>query len=125
MGASGVRDVQPSRACCCSSAGESDARNARTSWSRSAHKLFRNREVELTAKEFGVLEFFATRAGRALTRDDILNQVWGHSVVVTPRSIDRCVTTLRAKLETGGNQPSYIHTIRNVGYRFEPGDSLL
>jgi DNA-binding response OmpR family regulator len=90
---------------------------------RSAHKLFRNhREIELTAKEFGVLEFFATRPGRALTRDDILNQVWGHSVVVTPRSIDRCVKTLRGKIETDASQPTYIHTIRNVGYRFEPGD---
>jgi DNA-binding response OmpR family regulator len=90
---------------------------------RSAHKLFRNkREVELTAKEFGVLEYFAARPGRALTRDDILNNVWGHSVVVTPRSIDRCVKTLRAKIETDSTQPAYIHTIRNVGYRFEPGD---
>ena len=90
---------------------------------RSAHKLFRNgREIELTAKEFGVLEFFAARPGRALTRDDILNHVWGHSVVVTPRSIDRCVKTLRAKIETDSSQPTYVHTIRNVGYRFEPGD---
>ena len=90
---------------------------------RSAHKLFRSgREIDLTAKEFSVLEFFATRPGRALTRDDILNHVWGHSVVVTPRSIDRCVKTLRAKIETDSSQPTYVHTIRNVGYRFEPGD---
>jgi DNA-binding response OmpR family regulator len=90
---------------------------------RSAHKLFRNsREIELTAKEFSLLEFFATRPGRALTRDDILNHVWGNSVVVTPRSIDRCVATLRAKIETHSSQPTYVHTIRDVGYRFEPGD---
>ena len=90
---------------------------------RAAHKLFRNgREIELTAKEFSLLEFFATRPGRALTRDDILNNVWGHSVVVTPRSIDRCVATLRAKIETDSSQPTYVHTIRDVGYRFEPGD---
>jgi len=90
---------------------------------RSAHKLFRNgTEIELTAKEFSLLEFFATRPGRALTRDDILNQVWGHSVVVTPCSIDRCVKTLRAKIETDSSQPAFVHTIRNVGYRFEPGD---
>jgi DNA-binding response OmpR family regulator len=90
---------------------------------RSAHKLFRSgREVELTAKEFRLLEFFATRPGRALTRDEILNHVWGHSVVVTPRSIDRCVATLRAKIESDSSQPTYVHTIRDVGYRFEPGD---
>jgi two-component system, OmpR family, alkaline phosphatase synthesis response regulator PhoP len=90
---------------------------------RSAHKLFRDGlEIELTSKEFRLLEFFATRPGRALTRDDILNHVWGHSVVVTPRSIDRCVATLRSKIETDSSQPAYVHTIRDVGYRFEPGD---
>jgi DNA-binding response OmpR family regulator len=90
---------------------------------RSAHKLFRSgREVDLTGKEFSLLEFFATRPGRALTRDDILNHVWGQSVVVTPRSIDRCVATLRAKIETDSSQPTFVHTIRDVGYRFEPGD---
>jgi DNA-binding response OmpR family regulator len=90
---------------------------------RTAHKLFRDgREIELTTKEFRLLEFFATRPGRALTRDEILNHVWGHSVVVTPRSIDRCVATLRAKIETDSSQPAYVHTIRDVGYRFEPGD---
>jgi DNA-binding response OmpR family regulator len=57
-----------------------------------------------------------------VTRDDILNRVWGQSVVVTPRSIDRCVATLRAKIETDSSQPAYVHTIRDVGYRFEPGD---
>jgi len=90
---------------------------------RSAHKLFHHgREIELTTKEFRLLEFFATRPGRALTRDDILNHVWGQSVVVTPRSIDRCVATLRAKIESDSSQPTYVHTIRDVGYRFEPGD---
>ena len=90
---------------------------------RTAHKLFRNGcEIELTTKEYRLLEFFATRPGRALTRDDILNHVWGQSVVVTPRSIDRCVATLRAKIETDSSQPTYVHTIRDVGYRFEPGD---
>ena len=90
---------------------------------RSAHKLFRNgQEVELTSKEFNLLEFFVTRPGRALTRDDILNHVWGQTVVVTPRSIDRCVATLRAKIETDSSQPTFVHTIRDVGYRFEPGD---
>ncbi len=86
-----------------------------------AHKLFRNgREVELTAKEFRLLAYFATRPGRALTRDEILNAVWGHSVIVTPRSIDRCVTTLRSKIEPDPHEPTYIQTVRDIGYRFEP-----
>ena len=82
-----------------------------------AHKLFRaGREIELTAKEFGLLSYFVERRGCALTRDDILNAVWGHSVIVTPRSIDRCVATLRAKVDP---EARYIHTIRDIGYRFE------
>jgi DNA-binding response OmpR family regulator len=86
-----------------------------------AHKLFRNgEEVGLTAKEFRLLAHLASRPGRALTRDDILDAVWGSSVFVTPRSIDRCVTTLRAKIEPASRSPRYIQTIRDIGYRFEP-----
>ena len=86
-----------------------------------AHKLFRNgEEVDLTAKEFRLLLHLASRPGRALTRDSILDAVWGSSVFVTPRSIDRCVTTLRAKIEPDTRSPRYIQTIRDIGYRFEP-----
>jgi len=86
-----------------------------------ARKLFRKgREVELTAKEFGLLNFLATRPGRALARNDVLDAVWGRSVIVTPRSIDRCVATLRAKIEPDPHRPTFIQTIRDIGYRFEP-----
>jgi DNA-binding response OmpR family regulator len=85
-----------------------------------AHKLFRNgQEVELTAKEFRLLAYFLSRRGCALTRQDILNAVWGNSVMVTPRSIDRCVATLRAKIEPARHSPEFIQTIRDIGYRFE------
>ncbi len=88
-----------------------------------AHKLFRRGvEVELTAKEFQLLAYMASRPGRALTRDDILNAVWGSSVIVTPRSIDRCITYLRGKVEPDPHNPVYIQTIRDIGYRFEPGE---
>jgi len=85
-----------------------------------AHKLFKNEaEVELTAKEFRLLEFFVKRPGRALTRDMILDGVWGSEVMVTDRSVDRCVTTLRAKIESDPHNPVLIRTIRDIGYRFE------
>lgn len=88
-----------------------------------AHKLFRGtREIELTAKEFKLLEFFVARSGRALTRNAILDGVWGDEVIVTDRSVDRCVTTLRAKIEADPRSPEFIQTIRDIGYRFEiPG----
>ena len=66
-----------------------------------------------------MLEVFVQRPGRALTRHDILDAVWGSSVIVTTRSVDRCVTTLRGKVEPDPRHPTYIQTIRDVGYRFE------
>jgi DNA-binding response OmpR family regulator len=78
-------------------------------------------DVELTAKEFALLAYFAARPGCALSRDAILNAVWGSSVFVTPRSIDRCVTTLRAKIEPDPRNPTFIQTIRDIGYRFDLG----
>ena len=54
----------------------------------------------------------------------ILNAVWGNAVFVTPRSIDRCVTTLRAKVEPDPHRPIYIQTIREIGYRFEPNGDV-
>jgi DNA-binding response OmpR family regulator len=87
---------------------------------RTAHKLFRDKsEVVLTTKEFRLLEFFLQRAGRALTRDAILDGVWGNEVIVTDRSVDRCVTTLRGKIEPDPRNPVFIQTIRDIGYRFE------
>lgn len=85
------------------------------------HKLFRDEiEVSLTPREFHLLQFFISRAGRALTRDQILDAVWGNEIMVNDRSVDRCVTTLRAKVETDPHHPAHIQTIRNIGYRFEP-----
>jgi DNA-binding response OmpR family regulator len=77
-------------------------------------------DIELTAKEFAMLAYFCSRPGCALSRDVILSAVWGNAVFVTARSIDRCVATLRAKVEPDPHHPVYIQTIRDIGYRFEP-----
>jgi DNA-binding response OmpR family regulator len=85
-----------------------------------AHKLFRRgKAIELTAKEFRLLEFLVRRPGRALTRDQILDGVWGNDIVVNDRSVDRCVTTLRSKIEPEPHNPAFIQTIRDIGYRFD------
>lgn len=88
-----------------------------------ARKLYRSgREVELTSKEYGLLAYLVARRGRALARNKILDAVWGNSVIVTERSVDRCVTTLRSKIEPDPRNPTYIRTVRDIGYRFEPDD---
>jgi len=79
-----------------------------------------NEEIKLSPKEFRLLELFVKRPGRALTRDEILNLVWGYDSFVGSRSIDRFVTTLRNKIEADPHHPVFIHTIREIGYRFEP-----
>ena len=77
-------------------------------------------EIKLSPKEFKLLELFLKKPGRALTRDEILNAVWGYDCYVGPRTIDRFVTTLRNKIEPDPHNPTYIHTIREIGYKFEP-----
>jgi DNA-binding response OmpR family regulator len=89
-----------------------------------SHRLLKvGTDVPLTTKEYRLLEFFLQRPGRALTRDSIMNSVWGNTIMVTSRSVDRCVTTLRAKIEPDPHHPTFIHTIRDVGYRFEESPS--
>ena len=86
-----------------------------------ARKLTRHgKEIKLSPKEFNLLEFFVKKTGRALTRDEILNLVWGYDCFVGQRSIDRFVTTLRNKIEPDPHRPTFIHTIREIGYKFEP-----
>jgi DNA-binding response OmpR family regulator len=79
-------------------------------------------DIELSPKEFDLLCYFAERPGRVLTRDQILNAVWGFNNFVNSRTVDRFVTTLRGKIEPDPHSPAYIHTIWSVGYKFEPHD---
>ena len=70
-------------------------------------------------KEFKLLNYFIQNNGRALSRAEIMDNVWGRDVVVTNRSVDRCITTLRGKLDDDPSSPTYIKTVRDVGYRFD------
>ena len=82
-----------------------------------AHKVtIDGRELDLSFKEFELLEFLVRNEGRALTRDNILNQVWNYDYFGDARTIDTHVKKLRAKM---GEKGAYIKTIRAVGYKFE------
>ena len=72
-------------------------------------------EVVLTAKEFELLRNLMERPGRVMTREGLLESVWGSDVVVTTRTIDTHMKRLREKLGSSGD---LIETIRGVGYRF-------
>lgn len=90
----------------------------------SACRLSKNgQEVKLSPKEYKLLEFFLKKQGKALTRDEILNTVWGYNSFSGHRSVDRFVTTLRNKIEPDPHNPIFIHTIREIGYKFEPPEA--
>jgi two-component system phosphate regulon response regulator PhoB len=72
-------------------------------------------EVELTAKEFDLLLGLMQRPGRVMTRDHLLDEVWGSDIAVTTRTIDTHLKRLREKLGPAG---ALIETVRGVGYRF-------
>lgn len=76
--------------------------------------------VEMTATEFDVLMCLVEARGRALTREGIFQKVWGPNHHGTPRTIDNFIQQLRAKLEPSPQEPKHFHTVRGVGYRFDP-----
>lgn len=90
---------------------------------RSRKLLKKGKEIVLTPKEFNLLFFFVKEPGRAFTRDQILNAVWGHDIIVTQRSVDRCINSLRNIIEPVPDRPVHIITVREIGYRFETGDT--
>jgi len=77
-------------------------------------------EVKFTPAEYNLLSFFIQNPDRPLTRDMILNQVWGYSFMSNTRTVDAHVLKLRQKLETDPNVPRHILTVHGVGYRFLP-----
>jgi DNA-binding response OmpR family regulator len=76
--------------------------------------------VEMTRKEFAILRFLASRAGEVVSRDDLLNEVWGYESYPTSRTVDNHVAGLRAKLEKDASQPEHLKTVHGVGYKFVP-----
>jgi DNA-binding response OmpR family regulator len=79
--------------------------------------------VSLTRKEFEILEFFLTRPGEVITRDEFLNRLWGEDVYVTHRVIDTHMAALRKKLEDDPNNPKHILSVRGIGYRLDANTS--
>lgn len=75
--------------------------------------------VDLKPKEFDLLALLVANKGRALTRDQILDKVWGHDYVGDTRTVDVHVRWIREKIETEPSTPMKIVTVRGVGYRFE------
>lgn len=80
----------------------------------------RGEEVKMTPAEYNLLVYFLQNSDRALTRDMILNSVWGYESFPNTRTVDAHVVKLRQKLEPDPNQPRHFLTMHGVGYRFLP-----
>ncbi len=78
--------------------------------------------VDLSLKEFQLLEVLLANAGRVLTRGTLLERVWGIDVPSNPKTLDVHIGRLRAKLGDDASSPSLIETVRGIGYRFRPAE---
>ena len=76
------------------------------------------KEVELTHTEFDLLTFLASNAGKVLSREKILNSIWGYEYPIETRVIDVHIRNLRRKIETQPSRPYYILAVPGIGYRF-------
>jgi DNA-binding response OmpR family regulator len=79
-----------------------------------------DRLVIMTAMEFKVLKFFVSNPKRVISRDELLNEVWGYNHYPSTRTVDNHVLKLRQKLEPDAPNPVYFRTVRGVGYKFVP-----
>ena len=78
----------------------------------------RGEHVDLTALEFKVLKFLVLNPERAISRDELLNEVWGYNNYPCTRTVDNHVWRLRKKLESDPSRPIHFRTVSRVGYRF-------
>jgi len=79
----------------------------------------RNKPVQLTAKEFGMLRLLTENLGTPVSRERFLDVVWGYTAFPTTRTVDNHIASLRSKLEKDPEHPQWIKTVHGVGYRLE------
>jgi two-component system phosphate regulon response regulator OmpR len=78
------------------------------------------KHVDLTTREFDLLHHLFERRGRTVSREGLVEGVWGRPHAISPRTVDRHVTAIRRKIEVDPSMPVYLQTIYGEGYRFMP-----
>jgi DNA-binding response OmpR family regulator len=73
--------------------------------------------LDMSRKEFGILRLLAARAGEVITRDELLDEVWGYDQYPTTRTVDNHIALLRTKLEDDPSKPRHLITVHGVGYK--------
>jgi two-component system, OmpR family, alkaline phosphatase synthesis response regulator PhoP len=85
---------------------------------RTAQVLRNGQPIDLSAREFKLLRYFIEHRGAAITRDELLNTVWGYESMPFTRTVDVHIAWLRQKIEAQPRRPQFIQTVHGVGYRF-------
>ena len=84
-----------------------------------AYKAERNQEsLELSAREYRLLRYLVAKTGTVVTRDELLDEVWGYNSYPSTRTVDNHIARLRQKIEQNVNHPKHILTVHGVGYKF-------
>jgi DNA-binding response OmpR family regulator len=81
--------------------------------------------ISMTAQEFKLLRFLSRFAGRVVSREELLNEVWGYQNYPSTRTVDNHVLRLRQKLEPDPARPRYFVTVHSAGYKFVPGNTAV
>lgn len=84
--------------------------------------IISDKKIDLTLKEFELLEILVKNRGKILTRETLLDKIWGYEYVGETRTVDVHIRYLRKKIEVDDKNPKFIETIRGVGYRFNPNN---
>ena len=85
----------------------------------------KGRSLELTVKEFEILKYMIRREGEVITRDMLLDNVWGYESIPTTRTVDNYILSIRKKIEPDPSEPAHLLTIHTKGYRFVRGPSQI
>ncbi|RPI01587.1 MAG: DNA-binding response regulator [Calditrichaeota bacterium] len=75
-------------------------------------------QIDMTFKEFEILKFFTQNSGRTISRDELLDKVWGYEIYPTSRTVDNHIVKLRKKIETDPENPKHILTVYGIGYKY-------
>ena len=85
---------------------------------RKAEAMREGQTIELSAREFQLLRYFVEHRGATLSREELLNEVWGYNAMPSTRTVDVHVAWLRQKIEPNPRHPQFILTIHGMGYKF-------
>ena len=85
---------------------------------RSCQVSRKGKQLEVSSKEFDLLKYFLVHSGEAISRDRLLEEVWGYDRFPTTRTVDAHIVRLRQKLEPKPDDPRYFLTVHGVGYKF-------